>query len=76
MAKRGGAKVTSQSDGHLNNKLGVDFILEGTGTKSYMRCFLDNRRFFVLSADLRNYEGGGIISSDAHKFFDSFTFWD
>ncbi len=76
LTKRG-ATLASQKDIRLNGKLGVEFILEGQNTKSYMRTFQINKRIYTIAVDfMSGIPKGNEIPDEVRHFFDSFTFWE
>lgn len=72
-----GAKLLKQDDIILNDRLGIEFVLQNSFATSYLRSFLIGDRQYILSVDVNNMkDSSGSIPQNIQQFFDSFTFWE
>jgi hypothetical protein len=76
--QRENRKLILKKDIYLNNRLGIEFVLEEQDSISTTRAFLIGHRLYQVSVEKQKKISGTVeadLSQATKEFFDSFNFW-
>jgi len=76
--QRENRKLILKKDIYLNNRLGIEFVLEEQDSISTTRAFLIDHRLYQVSVEKQKKISSTVeadLSQAVKEFFDSFNFW-